>query len=694
MVLFHVDLDTILLGSRYEYSGTLQDILKETELLEKQLEDKRIQFNMFVKKILEGPITQKKDEIERDFFKMKQDFLQLGDQTREAYAIIIYKFSNDYTREQLSNVFEKTAKISKLNLEMETEDFLKELVDFFNPTSNANQENVIEHKEQIQTTEMLENTLSEKRKELEMFVHGILNDPITQSDDAILEQFQKMRLDLLEQGDKITAAYKSIINSDKCSDEERKRWEIFSENNMKIIEKANALSKELHRFVKYKSKLTREEIVEAVQQNNKTLTQKKIDLETFVDRIINSTNRESINKDDMLEELERLRTEFISEGTKTRKSYWTLIYSRYFTEEEHREYETRILEISKANLLYQAWKYYYNIITFLGNTHQKNNRTSIEDTKIDGEEFILEKLSSIEKSYTKWKDYFNPCKEIVTQLKKMEFSLQPIKFQLIQEIQSLLKDVNKIPSSKIVTKEKIQILMESRIKIVQEETIIGFIERELKGQENDNTHHEINIKPQHAKPETKQILYAQAHGEPASHVLPPSAFAPYIAAFANKLSSLAFPATPAEPWHGTTKQKQNTHKQNTHKQNTHKQNTHKQNTNTPQTHTKKAHAPPSPFLSILCARVAHIAVVAESHDALAALRFALEITPTSPLVARALAPAPSVALEHPAINSLRACFCDASLRQLHSFARPPRPPRLPPSTKTTDDETSGNLVSI
>ena len=673
-LLFHVDLDTILLGAPYEYSGTLQDILKETELLEKQLEDKRIQFKMFVKKILEGPITQKKDEIERDFFEMKKEFLQLGDQTREAYAVIIHKFLDGYTREQISKIFEKTTKISNSNLEIETEVFLKELFDFFNPTSNANQENVIEHKEQIQTTEMLENTLSEKRKELEMFVQGILNDPITQSDDAILEQFQKMRLDLLEQGDRITTACESILNSDKCSEEERKLWEILSEKNEKIIERANVLSKELHRFVKYKSKLTREEIVEAVQQNNKTLMQKKKDLETFVDRIINSTNRESINKDDMLQELERLRTEFISEGKKTRKSYWTLIYSRYFTKQEHKDYETRILEISKASLLYQSWKYHYNIITFFGNTHKNYTRPSIEDTKIDGEELLLEKLSSITKSYMKWKDYFNPCKDIVTQLRKMEESLQPIRIQMIQEMQSLLKEVNKIPSSKRLIKTMIQTQIESWIQNVQEETIIGFIEKELKGQKHDNTHHEINIIPQHTKPETKQILYAQAHGEPTSHVLPPTAFAPYIAAFANKLSSLAFPPTPTEPWHANT--------------------TQKQNTKTPQTHTKRAHAPPSPFLSILCARVAHIAVVAESHDTLAALRFALEITPTSPLVARALAPAPSAALEHPAINALRACFCDASLRQLHSFARPPRPPRLPPSTKTTDDETSGNLVSI
>jgi hypothetical protein len=68
-------------------------------------------------------------------------------------------------------------------------------------------------------------------------------------------------------------------------------------------------------------------------------------------------------------------------------------------------------------------------------------------------------------------------------------------------------------------------------------------------------------------------------------------------------------------------------------------------------------------LRALCARVAHLAAVARAHPRLAALRLALEVTPASPLVRRALAQASAPAL--------RACLSPASLAALHR--PPPRP---------------------
>jgi hypothetical protein len=147
----------------------------------------------------------------------------------------------------------------------------------------------------------------------------------------------------------------------------------------------------------------------------------------------------------------------------------------------------------------------------------------------------------------------------------------------------------------------------------------------------------------------------------------PAGFVHRVGIFAHSVCSLAFPPTPTKPWKGSSNSLGTRSSNSTH----------------------------SPFLRALCARIAHIAAVAETHEALAAHRFALEITAASPLVARALAPAPCAALEHPNIHALRACFRDATLRALHAMpARHHEKAKAHNSQTTESTESTDNTEKI
>lgn len=79
-------------------------------------------------------------------------------------------------------------------------------------------------------------------------------------------------------------------------------------------------------------------------------------------------------------------------------------------------------------------------------------------------------------------------------------------------------------------------------------------------------------------------------------------------------------------------------------------------------------------LAALCKRVAHITAVADRHPLLAALRFALEITPKSPLLIHALKSTPTIlasraaAEPHTNIVSIRACLAEDKLNRLIRLA--------------------------
>jgi hypothetical protein len=87
----------------------------------------------------------------------------------------------------------------------------------------------------------------------------------------------------------------------------------------------------------------------------------------------------------------------------------------------------------------------------------------------------------------------------------------------------------------------------------------------------------------------------------------------------------------------------------------------------------------NPDLHALCARVAHIASLAQDDNtkALAALRFGLEIPEHSRLVSRALAPQPEGATyaarstrapQHANLAHIRACLDKSTLHQLRRYA--------------------------
>ena len=126
---------------------------------------------------------------------------------------------------------------------------------------------------------------------------------------------------------------------------------------------------------------------------------------------------------------------------------------------------------------------------------------------------------------------------------------------------------------------------------------------------------------------------------------PPGRFASRVAVFASTLSALAFPPVPTDLWNASDTAKKPQHAK----------------------HAKHTLGH-SPFLRILCKHVAHIASVAHKHEALAAHRFLLEVTSTSPIVASAIAHAPLTKLEHPNIHALRAHLRDSTLRPLHVIA--------------------------
>jgi hypothetical protein len=98
----------------------------------------------------------------------------------------------------------------------------------------------------------------------------------------------------------------------------------------------------------------------------------------------------------------------------------------------------------------------------------------------------------------------------------------------------------------------------------------------------------------------------------------PSAFPPELTDFAQKLIALVYPPTRVPPWSASAKAVR---------------------TAPPRTHNTDVH---NKHLAALCARVAHIAGVANFSPALAALRFAVELAPASPLLAGARQKQPAV----------------------------------------------------
>lgn len=146
----------------------------------------------------------------------------------------------------------------------------------------------------------------------------------------------------------------------------------------------------------------------------------------------------------------------------------------------------------------------------------------------------------------------------------------------------------------------------------------------------------------------RETLNEQQTSTPPTHTKqtpPPGRFASRVAVFASTLSALAFPPVPTDLWNASDTAKKPQHAK----------------------HAKHTLGH-SPFLRILCKHVAHIASVAHKHEALAAHRFLLEVTSTSPIVASAIAHAPLTKLEHPNIHALRAHLRDSTLRPLHVIA--------------------------
>ena len=130
----------------------------------------------------------------------------------------------------------------------------------------------------------------------------------------------------------------------------------------------------------------------------------------------------------------------------------------------------------------------------------------------------------------------------------------------------------------------------------------------------------------------------------------PTAFPTELICFAQKLITLVYPSTRVPPWSTSVNASR---------------------TSMPRTHNSDVH---NKHLVALCTRVAHITAVADQHPLLAALRFALEITPKSPLLIHALKSTPTVlasraaAEPHTNIVSIRACLAEDKLNRLIRIA--------------------------
>jgi hypothetical protein len=141
------------------------------------------------------------------------------------------------------------------------------------------------------------------------------------------------------------------------------------------------------------------------------------------------------------------------------------------------------------------------------------------------------------------------------------------------------------------------------------------------------------------------------HAPSAFHGLhAPTTFRTELICFAQKLITLVYPSTRVPPWSTSVNDSR---------------------TSMPRKHNSDVH---NKHLVDLCARVAHITAVADRHPLLAALRFALEITPKSPLLIHALKSTPTVLASraasepHTNIVSIRACLAEDKLNRLIRIA--------------------------
>jgi len=143
----------------------------------------------------------------------------------------------------------------------------------------------------------------------------------------------------------------------------------------------------------------------------------------------------------------------------------------------------------------------------------------------------------------------------------------------------------------------------------------------------------------------------------------PTTFATKLTLFTQTLLTLVYPPTPAPTWPSPYKNIVQTQKKSPPPP-----------SKTPPTTLTQTNVVHNKHLVDLCARVAHITAVADQHPLLAALRFALEITPKSPLLIHALKSTPTVlasraaAEPHTNIVSIRACLTEDKLNRLIRIA--------------------------
>jgi hypothetical protein len=354
-------------------------------------------------------------------------------------------------------------------------------------------------------------------------------------------------------------------------------------------------------------------------------------------------------KDELKSKTWVLTEKVLRQSSITRAAYTRLLQHDQCTAEDRAKYETRMQHISIKTYNHMCAKNFAKIFAVFErdqprfkHKQQPSQATEIEDDRFElpgDTQDMMQTFKSKERALFDMLEKL--CNDDLPQffdaINVFDRRAKPIKDELLATFRTLKRQINATENMPARTKKRIMDELHTYSNLLETDTFDVLKE----------VYHKIEHEQlEKNDPQTSNLAADQITA--TATALPPAAFGPHIAYFARSVCALAFPPAHAEPWAARAK--------------------HAARAKRASERNARRLPPPSPFLVLLCARVAHIAAVAQRNDALGALRFALEITPASPLVARALAPAPSAALEHPNIHALRACFRAATLLPLHAFA--------------------------